>query len=130
MGPFSICCMVFLERSMNLIYNNPMLKTNVRHGKSMHQNFFLSGIWLWGSSPCVARIPSFLILVLTFLRNGCVYPPVASMCIPMEVPFLDSLFVYVRNNKLDIIEYSSNMEGFAFIFISGQTKEQIEKVPT
>ena len=64
--------MVFPEINMNLIYNNVMLKTNVRHGKSMHQKASHSGIWLWGASPCVARLPAFIIPVLTFLRNGCV----------------------------------------------------------
>ena len=55
---------------MNLIYNNITLTTNVRHGKSMHQNIFHSGIWIWGASPCVARIPAFLSLVPTFPING------------------------------------------------------------
>ena len=34
---------------------------------------------------------------------------------PLELPFLASLFLYVRNNKLAAIEYSSDMQGFAFI---------------
>ena len=37
------------------------------------------------------------------------------MCIPLELPFMASLFLYVRNNKLTSIKYSSNIEGFAFI---------------
>ena len=64
--------MVFQERNMNLICNNFILKTNVRYGKSMHQKICHSGIWLWGTIPYVARIPYFLILLLTLLRNGCV----------------------------------------------------------
>ena len=33
------------------------------------------------------------------------------MCISSELPFMASLFLYVRNNKLTTIEYSSDMEG-------------------
>ena len=33
------------------------------------------------------------------------------MCIPLELPYLASLFLYVRNSKLTTIEYSSDMEG-------------------
>ena len=47
-----------------------------------------------------------------FLKGTGLY---AFMCIPLELPFLASLFLYVRNNKLVAIEYSSNMEGFAFV---------------
>ena len=40
----------------------------------------------------------------------------AFMCISLELPFMASLFLYVRNSKLTAIEYSYDMEGFAFIF--------------
>ena len=40
----------------------------------------------------------------------------AFMCIPLELPFLYYLFLYVRNNNLTSIEYTSKMECFAFIF--------------
>ena len=48
-----------------------------------------------------------------FLKGTCLY---AFMCIPLEIPFLDSLFLYVRNRKITAIEYSYDMEGFTFIF--------------
>ena len=48
-----------------------------------------------------------------FLKGTGLY---AYMCMPLELPFLASLFLYVRNNKLTAIEYSYDMEGFAFIF--------------
>ena len=48
-----------------------------------------------------------------FLKGTSLY---AFMCIPLELPFLASLFLYVRNSKLIGIEHSSEMKCFAFIF--------------
>ena len=37
------------------------------------------------------------------------------MCIPLKLPFMAYLFLYIRNNKITSIDYSSDMEGFGFI---------------
>ena len=78
LGPFSIFCMVFPERNMNLICNIITLTTNVRHGKSMHQKFFLSGIWLWVQVPVLQGYhPS----------SVCYYHCLEMVvCIPLELP--------------------------------------------
>lgn len=68
----SICCMVLPEINKNKMPNNPIFTTNVRHGWFMYQKLCRSGSYLWGASPCVAMIASSLVLVLTFLRSGCV----------------------------------------------------------